>query len=55
MGNLVVQVVLYDNELPAPKQKSFRFNRILVAIAGVCILPSIILGVNVTTVTTFSL
>ncbi|MHC0062142.1 DUF3172 domain-containing protein [Nostoc sp. UIC 10890] len=55
MGNLVVQVVLYNNQLPIPKQKFFRFNRILVAIAGVCILPSIILGVNVTTVTTFSL
>ncbi|MBN3885058.1 MAG: hypothetical protein V7K64_32740 [Nostoc sp.] len=55
MGNLVVQVMLYDNQTPIPKQKSFRFNRILVAIAGVTILPSIILGVNVTTVTTFSL
>ncbi|QMS86885.1 hypothetical protein HUN01_04600 [Nostoc edaphicum CCNP1411] len=55
MGNLAVQVVLYNNQLPIPKQKSFRFNRILVAIAGVGVLPSIILGVNVTTVTTFSL
>lgn len=54
VGNLVVQVMLYDNQTPIPKQKSFRFNRILVAIAGVAILPSIILGVNVTTVTTFS-
>ncbi|MBN3994971.1 MAG: DUF3172 domain-containing protein [Nostoc sp. NMS2] len=35
------------------KRKSFRFNKILVAIAGVTVLPSTILGASVTTVTTF--
>ncbi|MFN6471524.1 MAG: DUF3172 domain-containing protein [Nostoc sp. SerVER01] len=34
---------------------AYYFQRMLGAIAGVVILPTIILGVNVTTVTTFSL
>ncbi len=46
--------MLHNNQLPADKEKSFRFNKILVAIAGVTVLPSTILGVSVTTVTTFS-
>ncbi|WP_392531807.1 DUF3172 domain-containing protein [Nostoc sp. C117] len=38
----------------AAQGKFFYFNTILVAIVGVTVLPTIILGVNVTTVTTFS-
>jgi pyrimidine deaminase RibD-like protein len=39
--------------LKPSKRKSFRFNKILVAIAGITVLPSTILGANVTIVTTF--
>ncbi|MEH2140651.1 hypothetical protein [Nostoc sp.] len=45
--------MLHKNQLPTFKRKSFRFNKILVAIAGLHVLPSTILGANVTTVTTF--
>ncbi|WP_445631791.1 hypothetical protein [Nostoc sp. DSM 114167] len=47
--------MLHSNQLDTFTQKSFRFKRILVrAIAGVAVLPSIILDVNTTTVSTFS-
>ncbi|MFN6526267.1 hypothetical protein [Nostoc sp. ChiSLP03a] len=47
--------MLHNNQLDALTQKSFRFKRILVrAIAGVAVLPSIILDVSLTTVSTFS-
>jgi hypothetical protein len=39
--------------LKPSKRKSLRFNKKLVAIAGVAVLPSTILGASVTTVTTF--
>ncbi|MEH1870772.1 DUF3172 domain-containing protein [Nostoc sp.] len=40
---------------PTPKRKSFRFNRIITCDrgVGVAVLPSIILDVNVTNITTF--
>ncbi|MDZ8032490.1 MULTISPECIES: hypothetical protein [unclassified Nostoc] len=42
--------MLHNNQLDTLTQKSFRFKRILVrAIAGVTVLPSIILDVSVTT------
>ncbi|MBC1220092.1 DUF3172 domain-containing protein [Nostoc sp. UCD121] len=45
--------MLCKNQLPTSKCKSFRFNKILVAITGATVLPSTILGASVTTVTTF--
>lgn len=47
--------MLHKDQLPISKRKSFRFNKILVAIASVHVLPITILGANVTTVTTFIL
>lgn len=54
-GNVVFQAMLHNNQLDTLTQKSFRIKRILIgAIAGVTVLPSIILDVSVTTVIIFS-
>ncbi|MBW4673413.1 MAG: DUF3172 domain-containing protein [Desmonostoc geniculatum HA4340-LM1] len=47
--------MLHGSPAPSSKGASFCFGRILMAIVGAAVLPSINLGVNVTTVTTFSL